>query len=441
MDGLWTFIISSSSSSSSSDAEEGPTETPRNAAKFSHTQPDGSQRPSAKVTSPTNVERKTRVRSLSDNTEMIERTRLQERSATAPPSAFTLPSYSPQPPRRAISARLERPNTSKKRSHEPESAAVGTSIASSMLDHGQLEVGARRPPPNRHLPQPQRPDVQFNDTEYTKKARLAGSFSQKARVKKTLDDKNLQRLDTTIVDFESRGLLSAPTSMLETPREMYAIPERQSMRQDPTSPQSKDARRTIMFSLRKSSSSTLPPKVQVRRKSQHSGKARQEKDPERQRIYLPGAICLEEDPSMQRRDSVATLNPFDEGIEPRCKQFSDMIMLDSITMYFEELCIVQDATEQCLDQYWKDASRAPHRVTGSRPPSVTSPEESDAKSPIRPHNGRSPRSSRFSFSSASSTSSQPRPGTPMRQRDRLRRLLSPAFPGSAFLKTSSDWGQ
>ncbi|KAF2030047.1 hypothetical protein EK21DRAFT_100782 [Setomelanomma holmii] len=432
MDGLWTFIISSSSSSSSSEVEDGPTQSSRNTVKSSHTEPDALQQPSLEMASPGDVSPKARGRRLSDDVKVMERPRLRKKSATTPPGGFGMPDHAPQLPRRAVSARQGRSNTTKKRNPKPYVAGMSLLAAREEGGNGAGGPVVQHAPPTGALPQPQQTRHQSEDAQNGRDARLSDSFSQKARVRKTLVDKNLQRLDIRIVDFEARGLLSSPLSMLNTPRELYVIPEQQPMRQNPTSPQPIDARRSILHCLSKSTSSTRHPKAQERQYSR----------PERQRIYLPGTICLEEDPAMLRRDSVATRDPFDKAIKPRGKSFSDMVMLDGITMYFEEFNIIQEATEQCLDQYWCDTSRGQHRAAGSRPSSVTSVEEPTPKSPRKPQSGRSPHNSRFSFSSTSSTSSQPRAGTPtVRQRDRLRKLLSPVFPGSAFLKSSTDWGE
>ncbi|KAH7086698.1 hypothetical protein FB567DRAFT_526058 [Paraphoma chrysanthemicola] len=441
MDGLWTFIITSSSSpsSSTSGGEDDPTGRPRDAGTSPHTEPRAPHRPALEIISPSESIQREKVRSWSDDHIMTAPPRLRRKVATAPPGALSMPSYPPQPPRRAISTRLGRSSTAKKRKPQSARVVAGTFNTGKAAKDSQEPPSIGQRPQGRAVPQTQHFVALSFGKGCAGETQLAASFSQKERVKRTLEGKNIQRLDTSIVDFESRGLLGSPMSMLETPRELYAIPEQRSATQDPTSPQSRDARRAIMSNLRKSSSSTRPVKARRAHESQHLRERSQREDQERHRIYLPGAICLREDPTLHRRDSVATVLQIDKLIEPPGKQYSDVLVLDSITKYFEELIVVQYATEHCLDQYWKEATRGPQGVADS-PTSVTSVDEHTPRSPMKEFSGASPRGSRFSFSSASSTSSQPRAGTPMRQRDRLRRLLSPAFPGSAFLKTS-DRGQ
>ena len=383
---------------------------------------------------PTDDIQRSRTRGSSNDLKIMDRPRVKM-SATAPPGTSSLP-YTPQPPRRAISVRLGQSNTLKGRTTQQENAVTAPLVVNGFFDGEQ--VG-----PHKQLPQPTRPLLgeQSENSELTRDAQLASSFSQKSRVKIALNDKNLGQLNTKIVDFESRGLLSSPTSMLNTPREQYSIPVKHSTTQDPSSPHSIDARRSIMSSLSRTSSSPVHPATQSRYAPIHNGGTRKTRPTGRQRIYVPGVIRLEEHHAMLRKDSVATLDPFDEAIEPRVKRFSDMIVLDSIIVYFKELGVIEDATERCLDRYWRDTEHPPRHVADSRKSSVTSIEEAPQKSFGKPQDRWSSHGSRFSFSSASSTASLPPIGTPMRQRDRLRRLLSPAFPGSAFLKPSVDWGQ
>jgi hypothetical protein len=331
-----------------------------------------------------------------------------------------MPDYAPQPPRRAISARVG-PSTSIKRRTPPQGNAVITPLTIG---------GAYRD--NQGLPCPSK---QGSSNLPRRDAKVPLSFSQKARVKKTLDDKNLGRLNTDIVDFESQGLLTSPTSMLNTPRELYTKPEKGVIHGGPCCPHSKDARRSIMSSL-----SGTSPSFRLRRHTPTRNDSAKILPAGWQQVYLVGAIRLEEHPARLRKDSVASLDPFAKEVEPSGKRLSEMIVLDSITVFFEDLGVVEDATEQCLDMYWRNTGHAPRCVASVRQISVASidvappPTKSTELPPIE----RTPKGSRFSFSSASSTASQPRTGTPMRQRDKLKRLLSPAFPSSAFLKTPAD---
>lgn len=66
-------------------------------------------------------------------------------------------------------------------------------------------------------------------------------------------------------------------------------------------------------------------------------------------IYIPGPIQLEENISVTPRcASVANL---DDGDAPEAKRFSDLVVLDSITMYFEAFGVTE-ASDACLDRYW-----------------------------------------------------------------------------------------
>jgi len=162
------------------------------------------------------------------------------------------------------------------------------------------------------------------------------------------------------------------------------------------------------------------------------------------RIYLPGTITLAQHPAKLRRDSVATLDPFafDPKLESPVRRKSDLVGLDSIAMFFKGFGIVAEVTEMTLDRYWLRESCGPtddlveDSQADARNPSVSSVEETGPKGAWVAHSGRG---SKFSFSSASSAASVPPPEK--RKRSRLRDLLSPGLPGSAFLKAPASWGQ
>ncbi|KAF2831072.1 hypothetical protein CC86DRAFT_430719 [Ophiobolus disseminans] len=418
-----TFIISSSSSSSLSGEENSPPSRRRSTFVSS----DTPRTPTIKVTGPDKEAQRSRMRSVDEDVKVMDRPRLRKKSATAPPCGMNMPGYTPQAPRRASSARRGELNTIQGRTAQ-QKTYVTNPQAVGKRHEGEQVVGQKRMPPPVQPP----PWLPRND-EQSVNNRLAnnGSFSRKARVRKTLNDKNLGRL--SIVDFESHGLLSSPRSMMITPRELYAIPEKRSTdrepssssAQDPSSPHSVKARRSIM-----SNQSPLSPRFQQsRRGHSRKPKGKNMRQDTWQRIYVPGVIRLEKHPATLRKDSVATLDPFDQAVEPQGKRYSDMIVLNSLAMFFADLSVVEDATEQCLDRFWCDTRPVSRYVTHEQP-SIASIQEVP-ESLKKPQNAWGPRGSRFSFSSASSSSSMPPTGTPMRQRDKLRRLLSPAFVGSA----------
>jgi hypothetical protein len=429
VDGLRTFIYSSGSSSSSSELEDTVTPTgPRDAAESLESESGALLELEATVTNQTVHAPQPRLRSLSNDMKIKERSQLRRKAATAPPGTLITPDYAPQPPRRTISAR---PTTSKERGRRQ---AVRSADRSDFRRKRDEDLKG----PQRPLPSLPILEVQGDSGQTLKDTQLPRSFSQRPRVIKTLNEKKLARLQTDIVDFESRGLLSSPRSMLSsprsmlnTPREMYAIPEKVSTSEAPSSPSSphaKKAQRSIMSSL-----SGTSPKLHLSRarhcKSMHDGHTKRSNLSGQKRIYVPGAIRLEEHPAKLRKDSVASLEPFAKEVDFGSRRNSDMIVLDNITVFFDELGVVEDATEACLDRYWYDVASARTSII-----TITSIDETPVTSVEKPQQGRSTQgSSRFSFSSASSSSSQARNGTPMmRQRDKLRRLLSPAFPGSGF---------
>jgi hypothetical protein len=430
MDGLWTFVVSSDDESSSSSAEEElPTPNPQSASKSSLVVPDIPPKQEITTTGANESSVRPRLRSFSDSLGM-KRPMMRKKSATVPPGRLGMPDYASQLPRRAISARTVPSAAIRRRIPQQ-----GKTVIEPLIIRGAL--GDNQWLPRERGRQP-RSGIHGSSALLANDAKLPASFSQKARIKKTLDDKNLGRLKTDIIDFESWGLLTSPTSMMNAPRELYAVPEKRPIHDESSCPQSKDARRFIMFSL-----SGTSPSFRLRRHTPTRNDGAKIRPPGWQQVYLPGAIRLEEHPAKLRKDSVASLDLFAKAIEPRGKRFSDMIVLDSITVFFEDLSVVEDATEQCLDMYWRNAEHAPRHVASITQTSVASvdvappPTKSAGLQPV----GRTQQGSRFSFSSASSSASQPRTGTPMRQRDKLKRLLSPAFPGSAFLKTPADWGR
>jgi hypothetical protein len=435
VDGLWTFVYSSGSSSSSSEAEDNTTPTKsRDAAKESKSDSGALPELETAVTSQRN-EPQPRLRSLSNDVKMIERPRLRRKANTAPPGTLSVPQYAPHPPRRAISAR---PRAFRGRDKQQASRVAHR------LDFGKTRDDDLKKP-REQIPPQARLETQGDNNQTPEDTRLPGSFSGKARVRETLDKKKMVRLKTDIVDFESQGLLSSPMSMLNTPREMYAIPEQHPTSEEPSSPCSppaKNARRSILSSLA-GTSPTLHLIKTRQHTSMHDCHIRMSDLAARQPIYVAGAICLEEHAPKLRKDSVASLDPFTKAGESDDRRNCDMLVVDSITSFFDDLGVMEGATEECLDRYWHDAYRAPRHIANARMSImiITSMQEAPVTSVTTPQRGRSPQGqgSRFSFSSASSSSSlAARSGTPMRQRDKLKRLLSPAFPGSGFRRTPAD---
>jgi hypothetical protein len=418
LDRLWTLMSSSDSPVSSSEVEDTPTPTSREA-------PAWKRESDLAITAS-----QPRLGRLSDDVEALDRPIGREKATTAPAGGFSTPGYAPRPLRRAVSVSMGTSSTIRgispwRRDHEIDPLTV------------ERVPTAERVGLHKRLPSTPR-STASTDSSLWSDAKLAGSFSQRTRVRKTLDNKNVRMLNTEIVDFESRGLLSSPRSIMNTPQELYAISEKRATGEEPSSPSSphaKDARKSILSSLSGKGSTLHLNKLSLRQ--QHDCTLKTKTPREWGSIYLPGTICLEKHPAQLRKDSVASLDPFAKEVEPRVRRHSDLIVLDSITAFFADFGVTEDATEVCLDMFWRDAFCAPHQVADTRRSSIISVEEPllvSQESIQSPPNVQSLHGSRFSFSSASSSTSLPRNGTPMRQRDKLRRLLSPAFPVSAFLK-------
>ena len=261
------------------------------------------------------------------------------------------------------------------------------------------------------------------------------SFSRKARVQRTLKAKRMGTLSTSVVDFEARRIPNSPNSMLSTPRELYGSLKQQSMTNSLPSPHSRKRRSTTSVSPR--TRSPIAHSDIQRHNEIVNDVVRSADLLGQKRVYLPGTICLEEHPASRRRDSVASTDPFDMALASKGTRFSDMVALDGIVMFFEDLGVVEQVTEVTLDKFWLHETHNDAHAGDGRRPSITSVEETTSKSP---RNAPSERGSKFSFSSTSSTASVP-PSGMKRQRIRLRRLLSPALPGAAFLKNPASWGQ
>lgn len=430
MDGLWTFICSSDSSPAASETEENLTPVAQVATKLPPSELDVPAGPVITISGPTDGVPRIRQRSFSNDVELLERPSLRTKADTAPAGPLSLPDYAPQLPRRAISARLG-PSKSKKGCMPQQTIRVTNPSV-----FREAKIGDRQGPRKR-LPSIPQPATQGDNGDMLAVTQPLGSFSQKARVRKTLDDRKVKRLDTSMVESKPR-----PTSMLKTPRELYAIPENNIAKVELLSPSSlhaKYARKSIMSSLL-GSSPTLRLSKAFRARSTGkyiNGLYLTGRWP----VYLPGAICLEQHPAQLRKDSVASLDPFAKEVEPRGKRDSDMIMLDSLAMYFADFGIIEEESDYCIDRFWLDEYRVScHVVDTPRNASITSMDEPPVRSPETPQSGHSRQGSRFSFSSASSSMTQPRSGTPMRQRDKLKRLLSPAFGGlSAFEAGRLGW--
>ncbi|KAI2479267.1 hypothetical protein Ptr902_09478 [Pyrenophora tritici-repentis] len=415
LDGLWTMIVSSSSGEDGADEEELQTQS----------------RPSQTQESP-KTQKVTIVSQLGDNVDM-DRPRLRKKAQTAPPGGFDTSTVPPPKPRRAISTRLGYSNTVKRRQPKPYDEIKGSLTARSI--ESDMRTGPQKPLPA--LP------AYDDDAISPRTTRPPGSFSSKARVQETLKQKQLGTLDTALADYDFRRLPTSPGSMLATPRELYAIPEQVATSSSLDSPR---AARSWRNSARQLSPKTGSTRSNVRvadtlKQKHNTG----EVDAAGQgRIYLPGTIILAQHPAKLRRDSVATLDPFafDTKLESPGRRTSELVGLDGIAMFFDGFGVVAEVTEMTLDRYWlREGCEPTDGVVDdfdadARNSIVSNIQETGPTSQRVAH---SDRGSKFSLSSASSAASVPPPEK--RKRSRLRDLLSPGLPGSAFLKAPASWGQ
>lgn len=425
LDGLWTFILNSSSSSDDEELtpiaqRSSQLPSPTKQSQSPVPQPGGPDRPIITITSPYNDNTTAQTRSISNDVKILERRRSRKKAQTAPPSTFSTQDLAPLQPRRANSMRLGRSYTVERRQPQP-----FPDVGSTLFGDSRGQV-------------PQLMSSSNEQSALGNEAALqpAASFSQKARVRRTLEDKQMGMLNTNIEDYESTEIGGSRNSILKTPPDLYAF-EYPPRRRLLVCPDSRKQRSTMVVSLE----GCLKPEQQDSTKPEHedpediSGKGQLCREGQ-QRIYLPGNISLEKHPAQLRKDSVASLNPFDHGVDVAGKRFFDIVSLDEIAMFFEDLGIVEEVTEQCIDRYWLADSHKP--TVNARPFGVPSIQASVPKSPPV---AQSPRVSRFSFSSGSSSASLPSGARMRRQRIRLRKLLSPALPGSAFLKNPASRGQ
>ncbi|CAA9957737.1 hypothetical protein PTMSG1_01345 [Pyrenophora teres f. maculata] len=423
LDGLWTMIVSSSSEEDGVDEEE--LQIP--------------SRPSQTQESP-KTHKVTIVPPIGDNVDM-DRPRLRKKAQTAPPGGFdttTTTIAAPPKPRRAISTRLGYSNTVKRRQPKPYSEIKGSLTARSIeID---MKLGPQKPLPA--LPAYDEEAISPRTT------RPPGSFSSKARVQETLKRKQLGTLDTALADYDFRRVPTSPGSMLATPRELYAIPEQVVTSNSLDSPHAARVWRNSARSLSPRTGSmcaeSTRSNVRVADTLKQKHNTREVDAAGQGRIYLPGTITLAQHPAKLRRDSVATLDPFafDAKLESPGRRMSELVGLDGIAMFFDEFGVVAEVTEMTLDKYWLREGCGPtddivEDVAADARNSIVSNIEQTG--PKGQNVACSDRGSKFSFSSASSAASVPPPEK--RKRSRLRDLLSPGLPGSAFLKAPASWGQ
>ncbi|CBX95625.1 hypothetical protein IAQ61_004452 [Plenodomus lingam] len=412
LDGMWTMIISSSDEEEDGEDNVKGQITSRlnlpQAAETKATRP-GIQ-PEIRISSSSSEDLKARLRRLSDDVKIMERPRPRKKSK--------------------------------------DDTRAGGSIERKFND-------AELPPPWRPLPPvPEQRGASNSSSrfEVQKTSDFPGSISQKLRVQKTLRQKKMGTLKTHPLERDARRAPNSANSMLKTPRELYAIPERQATHGEERDPQViHDApsegidphswtRRSTRAISPANTVAASPSPVQA---SAPLGDT-QEIKVAIQRIYEPGPIHLQEHAAMHRRDSVASLDEFD-GAQDKTQESADRTAEEAVILFFADLGVVDEVTDASLDRYWLGPSRRYsvdysycHEPDESwRRPSNTSVTETRAVSPsarvAHSLDGEGDGDgSRFSSSSTSSNTYSPPANKSARTR--LGRLLSPALPGTAFLR-------
>ena len=341
------------------------------------------------------------------------RPKLERKAATAPPGVLELHSRTkPQPPRRAISERTKRTDRARERRHRRNSRLVapvlrlghlGAPTTRSIISRkmtSRKSIGKMGLKPKAHVSRlSQRTPAQYQlVSEMLSGDRIevpveGKSFSEKTRVKETLDRKKMDPLRTSFVDFTLKDLPGTPGSMVATPQELYRGPSTSapSQRTPPGGspgllessplPPAQVTRSPVASSRAKHFSLPLTPHVQCRGSlKRSSSEARVKVKAAERRVYIPGPIRLEEkNAATPRKGSIATMDPFDET-KPRVKRFSDMVALDKITYFFQDLGVVAESAEDCLDRYWVEDEGAGR---GTAPVDAA-----DAPPPMLRHTGR-----------------------------------------------------
>ena len=429
IDGLWTYLnftsFSSRSTDSEDDTDDGP--TPIALAPEMHwfsqpampnTPPDT---PIIKVTSPSRRQSlRQRLRSVSDVALIVRKPSMRQKADTAPPGEFDSSEYAPQVPRRAMSARLEKRDAARGRYSRHLSSESDLKARKVLgVDETLFEKDRSRTAGS---------SWRREDANYGEGSRLApsnASFSRRPRVRETLEKKQLSRLRMDFVGSEPDQFVESPQSMLGTPVELYATSEPQPQ------PEPGRFRPTSAINGRRGTSTPVSPKTpspfrrpQPPTNDRFAG-AEDLKDLYQTRVYIPGSICLEKHPALLRKDSVATLDPFASAIDSVGRRPSDLLALEEIVVFFDDMGLIEEVTDECLDQYW--LKRLPQALQETELDVM----ELEPSSPRSQQSKRSSRDassmlSRFSFSSASSSASVQQGSPQKRQLIRLRRLLSPA---------------
>lgn len=443
LDGLWTKMTSSSPSSSETEEDEGPSAALwHDLAQASHSLPIRSiQRPKSRTSIPTREDPKPQLVNSSNDAETTGNPQPQRKADTAPSDTdFPLDAAMLQSTR-AASARIGETNIQERGNPQVAHRFNGPDTVNWTVERD----------PNNGKSVPLQNSAQIVPGH--KAARVPCSFSQKLRIQRTLEQKQMGKLKTSLANHNVRKSPTSANSMLATPRELYVIPEKQ-VAHDGTPPwprvvhDTQSEMNSFMSWKRKSTESTsskttssaVQPVVQAHTYFDGATDVKTEHLPPR--IYVPGPICLKKHAVSPRRDLEARLDPFD-GIQTNAHELSEVMVEEATVVFFEALGVMENATEACLDRYWLQIGRGYSQGyaqgdSGWRTTSISS--VTDAASPPSPHMAHSLYGSRFSFSSASSSGSSS-PVKMKSARTVWSRLLALSNPETALSKTPGILGR
>jgi hypothetical protein len=414
-EGLWTFLESADSSDD---------ERPECWSAHAVQSPKPQQSPFMSSLAVTTLQQ--RRRCSGDFAATTHRSYTDTAPGTAPLDKCFPADYAPRPPRRAISARLNRSSFGRKRNSYRKSI-------SERLRKPESGLGVTTEPEPQGQLQQQRP------TEGSA-FELSNSFSQKIRVRKVLHARDLAKLKTNHVCFETKAHPDSATSMMSTPQELYHTYPQQQVREIDLDGVTCNGSESQTPNSPEAALSSVRTGVDDPHIWGHENYTRDVLAPGESRVYIPGPIMLEQPCALLRRDSVATMDAFLDDLGPKQRRASDMEALDQIASFFEDSGVGEAATDEGFDKFWLQ-KELPYGQPSSHTVSVV---ELEAHPPWAPRTCRGGCQSaeagvlsRFSFSSASSAA----PAAPSRRERLKRRLLLPALPGSTFLKSAGNWGQ
>lgn len=431
IDGLSNFINFTSSSSektaNGNDIDDGPTPPALTPETSLMPQPDMPNTPptTSDITVTLPFGRQSlpqRLGSVSGVTTTMKRRSLWQKADTTPPGAFASAGYAPQVPRRAISARLEKRNAAKRHLRHLSSetdlkAKKGMDAEETRLrNEDQILVG---------------PSQESDGEEGTENEipQTHASF-RKSKAQEATMRGQPTRLRIDFVGSESEDLEDLPQLMLCTPLEMYAMHARQPGRFSPTRAVD-DRRGPSTPTSSKAPSPSWEPQAQSSDRVAVGEDLEDLEDLHQTRMHVTGPIDLEKHSAMLRKDSVATLDPFPSEADSIGRRPSDLMALEQIVVYFDGMGLIEEATDECLDRYWLDEQQqVPQGMdSGVMELESFSPQSQQSK---RSSGDASNMHSKFLLSSASSGAPMPQGHPQKRQLIRLKKLLSPALPGSKY---------